>query len=201
LAELAGIPVASDKPLDGTSVAGLLTGKSSELPERTIFSHWNNKVSARFGKYRLDNGGKLYDLTNDPGQRHDLSKQEPELAKKLRREVADWRRDVLGELLRDESDDRPLTVGYNEARPTPLPARHIDAIADVCHLSPEEVRRLLAAYRKAHPEQDQEAGGHHRHYRTLHIQIPVLDDPVRQQRLEALIKDNVRRLCDLLHDG
>jgi len=89
----------------------------------------------------------------------------------------------------------------NPADPTPLPARHIDAIADVCHLSPEEVRRFLAAYRKAHPEQDQEAGGHHRHYRTLHIQIPVLDDPVRQQRLEALIKDNVRRLCDLLHDG
>ncbi|REK10526.1 MAG: N-acetylgalactosamine 6-sulfate sulfatase [Planctomycetota bacterium] len=123
LAALADIPVASDKPLDGTSVAGLLTGQSKELPERTIYSHWNGKVSARFGPYRLDHTGKLFDLSSDPGQRNDLSKQQPELVKKLRREVSDWRRDVLGELLREESDDRPFTVGYNRSRPTPLPAR------------------------------------------------------------------------------
>jgi arylsulfatase A-like enzyme len=123
LAELSGIPVKSQKPLDGRSVAPLLLGTAGQWPDRMIFSHWSGKVSVRTQKYRLDNAGKLFDLAADPGQRRDLAGEQPATAAKLARALADWRRDVLGELKRDESDDRPFTVGYREFPVTPLPAR------------------------------------------------------------------------------
>ena len=51
--------------------------------------------------------GKLYDMTKDPGQQHDVAGAEPETAGRLRDAVARWRRDVLSELKRE---DRPFTV-------------------------------------------------------------------------------------------
>jgi len=86
----------------------------------------------------------------------------------------------------------------NPADPTPLPARHLDAVIDVCHLSPAEEKRFLAAYRAAHPDLAPLAHDGHRHYRTLHLQVPELGDPDRQEALEVLIRDLVRRLCSLI---
>jgi hypothetical protein len=102
-------------------VAPLLFGQAVE--ERPIFSHWNGKVSVRTEQYRLDDGGRLFDMKADPGQRRDLAKERPEVAAKLGQAIAAWRRDVLGELKRDAADDRPLKVGYREFPVTQLPAR------------------------------------------------------------------------------
>jgi arylsulfatase A-like enzyme len=120
LAELAGVK-AGDKPLDGVSLASLLRGQASERPDRMIFSHWNGNVSVRTQQHRLDASGKLYDLTKDPGQEHDLSRDQPEVAKKLADAIAAWRRDVLAEM--SKKDDRPFPVGYKEFPTTTLPAR------------------------------------------------------------------------------
>ncbi len=123
LAALAGITLKNEKPLDGQSQAERLLGKPIEPDERLIFSHWAGKVSVRSQRYRLDQDGKLFDMTSDPGQRQDLSAKLPEIADTLRKTVAEWRRDVLGELARDVRDTRPLTVGYREFPITQLPAR------------------------------------------------------------------------------
>ncbi len=123
LADLTGVAVASTKPLDGRSLAPLLKGTGAAWPDRMIFSHWSGKVSVRTQQFRLDNAGKLFDLAADPGQHHDLSAKHADTARELRAAVADWRESVLGELRRDESDDRPLSVGYREFPVTPLPAR------------------------------------------------------------------------------
>ena len=89
----------------------------------------------------------------------------------------------------------------NPSDPTPLPARHIDTIFAVCHLSPEEQRTFLEQYRCAHPG----PRGHaelgkapQRHTRTLHLRIPVIEDEKKQKALESLIRDTVRRICDLV---
>ena len=89
----------------------------------------------------------------------------------------------------------------NPSDATPLPARHIDTIFAVCHLSPEEREAFLKEYRSAHP-------GHSKHAelrtvpqrptRTLHLQVPVMKDERKQKALELLIRDTVRRLCDLV---
>jgi arylsulfatase A-like enzyme len=120
LAELAGIKVTSTLPLDGVSVAPLLLGTKSELPDRTIFSHWNGRVSARTQQYRLDDAGKLYDLTRDPGQARDISRDQPDVTARLTSAVEQWKAELLPGL---RNDRRPFTVGYREFPLTQLPAR------------------------------------------------------------------------------
>ncbi len=86
----------------------------------------------------------------------------------------------------------------NPADPTPLPARHIDAIFEVCHLSPDEQTAFLADYNAAHPEHAALERTPHRHMRTLHVQVPVLDDEKKQKALESLIRDTARRVSELM---
>lgn len=124
LADMAGVKITVDKPLDGRSVAPLLLGRSNDWPDRMIFSHWNGKVSVRTQQYRMDAAGKLFDMTTDDGQRHNVAGERPEVAAKLSRAIDDWKRDVLSELTQEP---RPFTVGYREFPSTVLPAR--DAVA------------------------------------------------------------------------
>jgi arylsulfatase A-like enzyme len=128
LADFCGVPVAGDKKLDGVSLKPLLTGFSANWPERTIVTFYNNRLSLRTQQYRFDAGGgqgkkavastSLYDMIADPGQRSDISKQQPEIAAKLAAEAAKWRAELSPKAGRD---DRPFTVGYSAS--TPLPAR------------------------------------------------------------------------------
>jgi arylsulfatase A-like enzyme len=129
LADLAGIPMGNTKPLDGKSLKPLLVNPpsstpannaDSELRDRLIFSHWNGNVSVRNQKYCLDNAGRLYDLTADPGQKIDVGTQQPKVHDQLAAAVKDWKESVLSELNRD--DNRPLIVGGAESIPTQLPA-------------------------------------------------------------------------------
>ena len=91
----------------------------------------------------------------------------------------------------------------NPSDATPLPARHIDAIFAVCHLSPEEQRAFLKEYHAAHPGHTEHAAvrgvpRRKRPTRTLHLRIPVIEDERKQKALESLLRDTVRRLCDLV---
>lgn len=120
LTELAGVPVGADKPLDGLSLAALLRGEPAEVKDRLIFSHWAGKVSVRSQQYRLDDGGRLYDMQADPGQRTDVSEQHPQVAQRLSAAVDAWKSELLPDLT---DDQRPFTVGYREFPLTMLPAR------------------------------------------------------------------------------
>lgn len=119
LAALANVPLAPPKALDGRNLAPLLTGKTKDWPDRTIFTHQNGKVSARTQRYRLDADGALFDMETDPGQYKNIAKDLPEVAAKLAEEVAAFKRDVLPK----EKDQRPYPVGYREYPLTWLPAR------------------------------------------------------------------------------
>jgi arylsulfatase A-like enzyme len=119
LASLAGVPVTGTKPLDGRDLSPLLLGKPAPWPDRMIFSHQRGKVSVRTQRYRLDDGGALFDMVADPGQSKDVSKEHPEVTTKLADAVAAWRKEVLP----TNEDDRPYPVGFAEFPMTPLPAR------------------------------------------------------------------------------
>lgn len=120
LADMAGIPVASARSLDGISVRPLLLGTADDWSDRMIFSHWRGRVSVRTDRYRLDNAGKLYDMTDDPGQLRDIAKDHKEAAARLSKAVAGWKEDLLPGLT---DDDRPFPVGYPAFPTTHLPAR------------------------------------------------------------------------------
>ncbi len=122
LADLCGVPIVSTKPLDGVSLKPLLTGLPKvEWTDRMIFSHWGGNVSVRTQNYRLDNMGHFFDMLADPGQDHDISKDQPEVTKRLAKAVADYRAEVLPGIA--DKELKPFTVGYPEFPITQLPAR------------------------------------------------------------------------------
>ena len=131
LADLAGVKIASTKPLDGLSLKPLLLGTrrvSEEWPDRTLVTLWNNRLSLRTQQYRFDAGGgqgkkaaansSLYDMVKDPGQQRDISKEQPEIAARLAADAKKWRAELAPSA---GPDNRPFTVGYSAS--TPLPAR------------------------------------------------------------------------------
>jgi arylsulfatase A-like enzyme len=120
LADLAGAPIVSTKPLDGVSLGSLLLGGSpTDWPDRLLFSHWSGKVSVRTQQFRLDAAGQLYDMVHDPGQTHDVARDHPAAAARLSEAVAHWSQELLPGL----KVDRPFPVGYRAFPITWLPAR------------------------------------------------------------------------------
>jgi sulfatase-like protein len=120
LADLARIPFASTKPLDGISLKPLLLATAKEWPDRMIFSHWNGKVSVRTQRYRLDDGDRLFDMETDPGQDRDVASAQRDVSARLAKARGKWKAELLPGL---ENDRRPFTVGYREFPITQLPAR------------------------------------------------------------------------------
>ncbi len=123
LAEMAGVSLESPKPLDGVSLAPLLTdpgNAAADWPNRMIFSHWRNRVSVRTQRFRLDHEGKLFDIPADPGQDRDVTADHPDIARTLQAAVDDWKRDVLAGY---DEDDRPFVIGHPDVPWTQVPAR------------------------------------------------------------------------------
>ena len=122
LADLAGIPVVSTKPLDGVSLKPLLLGSSQNQnwPDRMIFSHWAGKVSVRTQTHRFVVPNQLFDMVADPGQYQNIAKAQPEVAARLSGAVEKWKKELLTGL---GEQNWPFTVGYRELPITQLPAR------------------------------------------------------------------------------
>jgi len=123
LADLAGIDVNGKKPLDGVSLKPLLLNtKNAEKTwlDRTIFSHWRGRVSARTQQYRLDHQGKLFDMIEDPGQYTDVAKKQPEVAARLKKAVAAFKAQIPPGY---SKDNRPFLLGHSDYQYTQIPAR------------------------------------------------------------------------------
>jgi len=130
LTALAQIPRVGGKSLDGKDLTPLLQRQPVDWPDRTLFTTWAGRVSARTQQFRLDSDGQLFDMERDPGQTLVVNLQYPELAAGLQSAVRDWRREVLpsDSTVASRSpgnavDPRPFPVGYAEFPITMLPAR------------------------------------------------------------------------------
>lgn len=120
LADLAGIQLETQKPVDGLSLKPLLTKKGKFDNERLVFSYWNKKVSVRNQQFRLDADGRLYNMKNDLAQTTDIATQKPEVLKQLNNAVAVWKKEVLAGI---GNDTRTFPVGHATFKYTQLPAR------------------------------------------------------------------------------
>jgi hypothetical protein len=139
--------------------------------------------------------------SSNPQSREDLVKT----YKTLLRELVDLRpsgtRQKIAETLgKHKSFVSQIT---NPAYPVPIPAGDVPVIVKVCHLSPDERQRFLAAYAAAHPNRTANAtagsprrgadsGG-----RQITISLPEMDDPELEQYLEETIRQTARRLISL----
>jgi arylsulfatase A-like enzyme len=124
LADFAGIPAGTAKPMDGASFASLLGGRDKLWKGRNLFSLWGKKSSVRTERFRLDSAGKLYDIGKDRGQRINVAVEHPADTARLQRVLSEHRARMADAYA--PFKNRPFTVGYG--RSTTLPAR--DGIAN-----------------------------------------------------------------------
>ena len=133
LADLADVELISDKPIEGLSLKPHLVNDPKSAvaipwPDRTIFSHWNKKVSTRNKRFRLDHVGKLFDIQNDPGQRTPVNAQFPDIAEKLKQQAAVWESTTVAEI---DRTPQPFLLGHSSYRYTQLPARDGTASGEI----------------------------------------------------------------------
>ena len=101
------LPALPDQHVDGRSFVPAL--KAQEYDRGPIywhFPHYSNHGfqspggAIRFGRYKLleyyENGTlQLFDLENDMGERNDLVQSRPDLARRLKKMLHDWREEVI----------------------------------------------------------------------------------------------------------
>lgn len=122
LADLAGVEVQAQKPLDGRSLKPLLLAEDAGWTDRILYSFRKSRdrmqVSVRNQRFRLDPEGQLFEIATDPGQSEDVAGRFPEDAEQLRSAAQEWLEEVAAHV---GPDDRPFLVG--RAAMTLLPAR------------------------------------------------------------------------------
>ncbi|MEY3172680.1 MAG: hypothetical protein RLZZ436_593 [Planctomycetota bacterium] len=144
LTALAGISRSGSLPLDGQDLSDLCLGRTDSLPDRTLFTHWAGRISARTQQFRLDADGRLYDMQADPGQTTAVNDRYPDQTAALQRAVTEYRQQVLGSTPSENPprragnavDPRPFPLGYPEFPTTFLPARDAEPKGGVRRSSP-----------------------------------------------------------------
>jgi arylsulfatase A-like enzyme len=123
LTDLAGFSPTHKRVLDGRSLLPLLLGEGAEWEPRTLLAvkpgQARHQVSVRNQRYRLDDKGRLFDLTTDLGQNQDVAAVHPEVAARMLREAAAHRAEMAVSF--KANTGRPFTVGFGAK--TTLPAR------------------------------------------------------------------------------
>lgn len=101
LLDMCGVKPVKEVALDGRSIRKLLAGKgdtSFDWESRVVISDsqrvqrpvkWRGS-SVMSGKWRLVKGAELYDIRNDPGQKHNIAKMHPQRVAKLRTWYEKW---------------------------------------------------------------------------------------------------------------
>lgn len=127
LIELCGLkPLEASYKVDGKSLVPLLKNPNASWSDRTIITDsqrvkdpikWRN-CSIMTQKWRLLNGEKLYDITNDPAQQKDVAKEFPEVYKKLRADYEAWWADISPVF----KNDARIIVGNPAENPSALTA-------------------------------------------------------------------------------
>jgi len=113
LVELCGLKFAPKNPLDGRSLAPLLTSAAGAAtwPARTLFVHvqreevppkWK-KSAALTDRWRLINGAELYDIVADPGQKQNVAAQHTDVVAELRADYETWWQSLAPALERTEA--------------------------------------------------------------------------------------------------
>ena len=139
LLEICGAKKPPGVKFDGVSLLPLLEGEAMGWPDRSLFFQWHRgdvpelyrAFAARSQEYKLvqPNGSgngtapwapvfKLYDMTRDPLEMHDIAAAKPEVVARMKREYAAWFKDVTSG--RDYTSPSRIVLGAPQANPVRL---------------------------------------------------------------------------------
>ena len=96
LMRAAGLDLPSDIVLDGFDMTPVLAGEKPS-PRKEMFWQRRADKAARVGHWKWvesERGSGLFDLTQDIGEKNDLSKTHPEMLKKVKGRFAAWKREM-----------------------------------------------------------------------------------------------------------
>ncbi|MGE0212433.1 MAG: hypothetical protein AB7S41_12120 [Parvibaculaceae bacterium] len=121
--------------------------------------------------------------------------------KAILREVLDARPSGTRQRLADALGKNRSFVSQiaNPQYATPIPATHLDLIFEICHFPPATRERFLSAYARAHSARlarRHEPSKLRRHT----ILLPDLGSAQRNQKIDALVADFVRKLTRILDE-
>ncbi len=88
----------------------------------------------------------------------------------------------------------------NPTYATPIPARHVETIFEICHFPPDDRQAFLEAYAQAHPRRFS-AERTERRVRAHTIYLPDLGDDERNRELDRTVGEFVQRLTKLIDDA
>ena len=118
LLELCGIDP-GDHTFDGKSLVPLICNEGIDWPDRAMVTDsqritqpikWR-KSATMTSRWRLINGGELYDIQADPGQKRDVATDHPEVVARLRGEYDRW-----WDKVSEQFDSTiPITIGSDDA--------------------------------------------------------------------------------------
>lgn len=126
LADLCDVKLPENLKLDGRSLKPLFMGEAKDWPDRTMFvqSHrvevprpWR-KSAVMTQKWRLVNGGQLYDMQADPGQKKNIAAAHPQIVAKLKKSYEEMYASVSGRF--DEFCE--IVIGSERENPSRITA-------------------------------------------------------------------------------
>ena len=80
---------------------------------------------------------------------------------------------------------------------TPIPAKHLDKLFEICHFSADERRRFIEAYTRAHPNRP--ALVHDSHKMRAHtVYLPDLGDVEKNAKLQSAIDRFVSEIAGII---
>ena len=120
----AGLP--PDGKLDGVDLIPFLVGKKTNAPHEALFWRFWNQAAVRSGQWKYLQAGNagefLFDLSTDENERRNLIKAHPEIAHRLRSEVAAWAKQMVPSGLPNRAlneQEVPWYEQYLELAPPP----------------------------------------------------------------------------------
>jgi arylsulfatase len=95
LLDLCGIDKPAKARFDGQSLAPLLRGKATALPDRMLVVQYGQQIRkwdscVIWNRWRLVKGEELYDIRADPGQESDVAKKHPAVVERMRKHYEGW---------------------------------------------------------------------------------------------------------------
>ena len=121
---------------DGVSLRPLIERKAASLPDRMLviqFSRMNvgrpqwGDAAVLWRKWRLVSNQHLYDVRKDPAQEHDVIREHPDIAARMRNHYEQWWKEVSPRL----DSFLPVHIGSDHENPTLLsPTEWADSFLD-----------------------------------------------------------------------
>lgn len=139
LSELCHVDLPKDRKIDGKSLVPLIKGKKVDWADRAMFSYWTrkypelyNSMAIQKAEYKLVGQTnynasiedfELYHLENDPGELHNIVKENKAIALKLKAELDLIYQDLIRsknlinppKIIVGSKKENPLTLNRNDA--------------------------------------------------------------------------------------